>query len=59
MPSNIPAKSDEPDAEYLKQFGGLNVGYATELLERYKAQPADVPDVDRPGTECHPVTLSP
>ena len=46
-PTN-PSSNGEPSAELLRDLGGLNVGYAAELLERYQSDPAAVPHSDQP-----------
>ncbi len=34
MPSTPPSRNGNIDADILKQYGGLNIGYAVELLEQ-------------------------
>ena len=47
MATTNPSSSREPAAEVLRDLGGLNIGYAAELLERYRTDLAAVPPSDR------------
>lgn len=42
------SSNGDTGTELLRDLGGLNIGYAAELLERYRSDPAAVPPSDRP-----------
>ena len=37
-----PLSNGKQNADYLKQFGGLNIGYVTELIEQTESSPARI-----------------